>query len=81
VPEGVAAGVVHLADERRYDIPVLVVCPEFTPGQAREWIGAGDVPELARAAHVDFADIDSGHWPMITRPAELARILAAAAGD
>jgi pimeloyl-ACP methyl ester carboxylesterase len=81
VPEGVATGVVHLADERRYDIPVLVVCPEFTPDQAREWIGAGDVPELARAAHVDYADIDSGHWPMITRPAELARVLAAAAGD
>jgi pimeloyl-ACP methyl ester carboxylesterase len=35
------------------------------------------VPELAPAKHVDFVDIDSGHWPMITQPAELARILAA----
>ncbi|MDQ4037518.1 MAG: alpha/beta hydrolase, partial [Actinomycetota bacterium] len=24
-------------------------------------------------------DIDSGHWPMVTRPIELARLLAAAA--
>ncbi|MFD5665179.1 alpha/beta fold hydrolase [Streptomyces anthocyanicus] len=79
VPEAVARGVVRLSDERRYDVPVVVVCPEFTPEQAREWIDAGDVPELARAKHVDFADIDSGHWPMITKPAELARILAAAA--
>ncbi|MEU0821767.1 alpha/beta fold hydrolase [Streptomyces mirabilis] len=79
VPAGVAKGVVRLADERRFDIPVVVVCPEFTPAQAQEWINAGDVPELARAKHVDFADIDSGHWPMITQPAELARILAAAA--
>lgn len=79
VPEGVAKGVVRLADERRFDVPVLVVCPEFTPEQARKWIDAGDVPELARAERVDFADIDSGHWPMVTRPAELARILAAAA--
>ncbi|NEC38912.1 alpha/beta fold hydrolase [Streptomyces rubrogriseus] len=81
VPEAVARGVVRLSDERRYDVPVVVVCPEFTPAQAREWIGAGDVPELARAKHVDFADIDSGHWPMITKPAELARILAAAAEE
>ncbi|MFD8198451.1 alpha/beta hydrolase [Streptomyces sp. NPDC003470] len=79
VPEGVARGVVRLVDERRFEVPVVVVCPEFTAAQARKWIDAGDAPELARAGHVDFADIDSGHWPMITRPAELARILAAAA--
>jgi len=79
VPEGVARGVVHLTDERRFDVPVLVVCPEFTPAQAKEWIDAGEVPELARARSVEFADIGSGHWPMITKPAELARLLAAAA--
>ena len=79
VPAGVAKGVVRLADERRFDVPVVVVCPEFTPAQAQEWIKGGDVPELARAKHVGFADIDSGHWPMMTRPAELARILAAVA--
>jgi pimeloyl-ACP methyl ester carboxylesterase len=71
--------VVRLGDVRRFDVPVLLVCPEFTPAQAREWINAGDIPELARAKHVDFADIDSGHWPMVTKPVELARILAAAA--
>ncbi|GGT51200.1 esterase [Streptomyces kurssanovii] len=79
VPADVVEGVVRLTDERRFDVPVLAVCPEFTPAQAQEWINAGDVPELARARHVDFADIDSGHWPMVTRPTELARILAAAA--
>jgi pimeloyl-ACP methyl ester carboxylesterase len=79
VPEGVARGVVHLADERRFDVPVTVVCPEFTPEQARQWIEAGDVPELARAKHVDLVDLDSGHWPMFTRPAALATLLATAA--
>ncbi|MGW1627653.1 alpha/beta fold hydrolase [Streptomyces sp. NPDC002172] len=80
VPVGVSRGVVRLTDERRFDVPVVVVCPEFTPAQAQEWIKDGDVPELARARHVGFADIDSGHWPMVTRSAELARILATAAG-
>ena len=81
VPEGVARGVVRLADERRFDVPVVLVCPEFSPAQAQEWISAGEVPELARAKHLDFADIDSGHWPMISKPVELARLLAAAAAD
>lgn len=75
VPEAVAKGVVHLTDERRFDVPVLLVCPEFTPAQAQEWIDAGEVPEIAKAEHVEFADIDSGHWPMYTKPAELAQLL------
>ncbi len=79
VPEGVTKGVVRLADARRYDVPVVLVCPEFSPAQAQEWIDAGDVPELAKAKHLDFVDIDSGHWPMVSKPIELARILAAAA--
>jgi pimeloyl-ACP methyl ester carboxylesterase len=81
VPEGVARGVVRLADERRFDVPVVLVCPEFTASQAREWIGAGDVPELAKATRLDFVDVDSGHWPMISKPIELARLLAAAAAE
>jgi pimeloyl-ACP methyl ester carboxylesterase len=79
VPEGVARGVIRLADERRYDVPVVLVCPEFTPAQAREWIEHGQVPELAKSKEVSFIDIDSGHWPMISAPAELAGLLAQAA--
>ncbi len=79
VPEGVSKGVVQLSDERRYDVPVVLVCPEFTPAQAQEWIDGGDLPELAKAAHLDLIDIDSGHWPMFSKPSELARLLAAAA--
>jgi pimeloyl-ACP methyl ester carboxylesterase len=79
VPGGVATGVVRLTDERRYDVPVVLVCPEFDPAAAQGWIDAGDTPELAAAKHLELVDIDSGHWPMFTRPAELARLLAAAA--
>jgi hypothetical protein len=57
----------------------VLVCPEFSPAQAREWIEAGDLPELARVHHLDLVDIDSGHWPMFTRPAELAQLLSDAA--
>lgn len=81
VPEGVTKGRVRLRDERRFTVPVVLVCPEFGPAEAREWIDAGDVPELARAQRVDMVDIDSGHWPMLTQPAELARLLAEAAQE
>lgn len=79
VPEAVARGVIRLTDERRYDVPVVMVCPEFTPAQAREWIDHGQIPELAKSKEVSFIDIDSGHWPMISAPDELARLLAQAA--
>ena len=75
VPEGVARGTVRLSDPRRYEVPLVLVCPEFTPDQVRQWIAEGELPELALAKHVELVDIDSGHWPMVTRPAELARLL------
>lgn len=79
VPEGVSKGTVRLTDERRFDLPVRLVCPEFSPDDARAWIEAGDVPELERAKRLAFVDFDSGHWPMVSRPSDLARILGAAA--
>jgi pimeloyl-ACP methyl ester carboxylesterase len=81
VPEGVIRGVIRLADERRYDVPVVLICPEFSPAQARGWIDHGEVPELAKSRNVAFVDIDSGHWPMISAPAELARLLARTAEE
>jgi pimeloyl-ACP methyl ester carboxylesterase len=79
VPVGVTKGVVHLSDERRFDVPVTLICPEFSPDQAREWIEKGEVPELASARHVDYVDIESGHWPMFSQPATLADLLAGVA--
>lgn len=79
VPEGVARDVVQLTDERRYGVPVVMVCPEFTPTQAKDWIEAGEAPELAKVKNLSFVDIDSGHWPMISAPVELGHILAEAA--
>jgi pimeloyl-ACP methyl ester carboxylesterase len=75
VPVGVSKGVVRLCDQRRFDVPVVLVCPEFSPAQAREWIGSGEIPELAAVKHLELVDIDSGHWPMFTKPVELAQLL------
>ena len=80
VPEAVARGVVRLTNAARYDVPVTLICPEFSPDDARDWLKAGELPELAKVTRLDLADLDSGHWPQVTRPVELAGLLAAAAG-
>lgn len=79
VPAGVTSATVRLADPRRYAVPAVLICPEFSPDQARELIGQGELPELAKIAHLSLVDLDSGHWPMITAPARLARLLDQAA--
>ncbi len=75
VPRGVAEGIINLTDERRYEVPVVMVCPEYSVEDARGWVEAGEIPELAKASNVSYVDIDSGHWPMFTKAAELAALL------
>lgn len=79
VPAGVTRGVVHLSDPRRAGVPVTVVCPEFSPDDARAWVASGDVPELAGATDVTYVDLATGHWPMVTAPDAFAAVLADAA--
>lgn len=81
VPETVSRGIVSLTDDRRYDVPVVLVCPEFAPSDVKEWIAAGELPELSHARDVSYVDLDSGHWPMFSVPEELARVLSDLAGD
>lgn len=75
VPEGVTTAVVRYTDSRRIDVPALVICPEFTPDDARAWISAGDVPELAKATQLELVDLETGHWPMFSNPTALAHVL------
>jgi pimeloyl-ACP methyl ester carboxylesterase len=74
-PAGVLTGTVRLSDPRRYDVPATAICPEYSPDDLRGWIAAGDIPELAKTKHLEFVDIDSGHWPQFTQPAKLAELI------
>jgi pimeloyl-ACP methyl ester carboxylesterase len=78
VPEGVSRAVLRLTDARRFEVPVTLVCPEFSPEQAKEWLDAGEIAELSRANHLDLVDIQSGHWPMVTQPERLAELIGEA---
>ncbi|HEY9290473.1 MAG TPA: alpha/beta fold hydrolase [Microlunatus sp.] len=75
VPEGITHAPVQLSDARRYDVPVTVICPEFSPAEAKAAVDSGHLPEFSKVQQLDYVDLDSGHWPMFTRPAELAEVI------
>jgi pimeloyl-ACP methyl ester carboxylesterase len=83
VPEGMLTEPVRLTDRRRLDVPVTMVCPEYRADDLRGWVEGGEpsLAELASIRSVSYVDLPAGHWPQLTRPTDLARIiLAAAAG-
>lgn len=82
-PACAVTGTQQLHDERRYDIPVTVLCPEFTPEQLRSWVDAGAPPvqEFTRIRHLDLVDIPTGHWPQFSAPGLLADALLACIPD
>ncbi len=67
----------QLSDVRRYDIPVTVICTEFTSETLRGWIedGAEPVQELGAIRRVDYVDLPTGHWPQFSRPEDLAQLI------
>ena len=81
VPERVLTDVLSLTDPRRYDIPVTVICPEFSAEQLRSWITDGEdaVAEFGKIQDVSFVGLPTGHWPQFSRPAELAELINAEA--
>jgi pimeloyl-ACP methyl ester carboxylesterase len=79
VPGGVLREKVELTNDARRDIPSTLICTAFTAEQyqtyAREhpdWSFLAGVPELRNATWVD---LPTSHWPMWSRPQELARAI------
>jgi pimeloyl-ACP methyl ester carboxylesterase len=77
-PERVARDSQALSDERRYDVPVTVICPEFTSEMLRQWIEQGEQPvrEFTKIRDVEYVDLPTGHWPQFTRPEELGTAIS-----
>ena len=80
-PLGVATSPQVLRDDRRYAVPVTVICCEFPAELFQGWVAAGAPPvaELARIRSVQWVDLPTGHWPQFSRPADLASAILDAA--
>lgn len=76
-PRGVAYDPQVLRDERRFDVPATIIACEFPSALLTGMIAGGHpaVAELARMADVEYVDLPTGHWPQMTRPADLAQLV------
>ena len=67
----------ELTNDARLDVPSIVVCTGYTSEQYRAAVKDGEewVNGLAELRRVSYMDLPTSHWPMWSRPAELARII------
>ncbi|TKR27346.1 alpha/beta hydrolase [Cellulomonas hominis] len=72
---------VQLSDPGRLEVPTTLVCCSIPGAQVRELADGGHpmFAEVARLRHVEFVDLPTGHWPMWSRPADLAEVVLTAA--
>ncbi|MGO3280336.1 alpha/beta fold hydrolase [Brevibacterium aurantiacum] len=71
---------VELTNEARCRVPTTLVCCSISGEQVMELVKAGHpmFAEVANLEYVDVIDLPTGHWPMWSRPRDLAEIIRAA---
>ena len=79
VPGGVLRQTIELTNDARRDIPSTIICTAFSAEQYRtyarehpEWSFLAGLPELR---NLTWIDLPTSHWPMWSRPHDLARII------
>jgi pimeloyl-ACP methyl ester carboxylesterase len=79
-PQGASRDPQRLSDERRYDIPITVICTEFSSETLRSWIERDLAPvrEFTKIRDVTYVNLPTGHWPQFTRPEDLANLILGA---
>ena len=79
-PGPVLRQTVELNNEARFKVPSTLVCCSIPSTQMMELAHSGHpvFAEVARLENMDLIDLPTGHWPMWSRPADLAGVLAAA---
>ena len=77
-PGGVLREAVELTNERRLDIPSVVICTAFTADEYRDAVDKGYdfVAGLAELKNVTYVDMPTSHWPMWSRPKDLAALIS-----
>ena len=85
VPAGVIRETVELTNDARRDIPSTFICTGFTAEQYQtyatehpEWAFLAGIPEIRNATWID---LPTSHWPMWSRPRELAEIIGKVAKE
>ncbi len=86
-PGGVLRDSVELSNNARLDVPSTVICTGFPSQQYKDAVEEGYawLAGLAELRDLTYVDLPTSHWPMWSRPQELAAIIgdiaAGASGD
>jgi pimeloyl-ACP methyl ester carboxylesterase len=77
VPGGVLREAVPLTNEARLDIPTTMICTGYTSEQYKDAVNEGYawLAGLKELRNITWVDLPTSHWPMWSRPRELARII------
>ena len=77
-PGGVLREAVELTNDRRLDVPSVVICTAFTADEYRDAVDNGYdfVAGLAELKDLTYVDMPTSHWPMWSRPKDLAALLS-----
>ncbi|MGH3691054.1 MAG: alpha/beta fold hydrolase [Microbacterium sp.] len=72
---------VELVNDARRLVPTTLVCCSIPSAQLLELAEAGHpmFAEVANLEHLDVLDLPTGHWPMWSRPRDLAELIRSAA--
>lgn len=74
---------VELTNDARHEVPTTLVCCSIPSSQVMGLVEASHpmFAEVANFKKVDYIDLPTGHWPMWSRPADLAQIIATASAN
>jgi pimeloyl-ACP methyl ester carboxylesterase len=79
VPGGVLRGSIELTNDARRDVPSTLIATAFSAADYQkyakehpDWAFLAGIPELRNTTWID---LPTSHWPMWSRPQDLARII------
>lgn len=79
-PGGVLREAVLLTNDARYEVPTTFVCCSMPSAQVTALAESGHpmFAEVTMYTDAEYVDLETGHWPMWSRPIELAEIIVEA---
>ena len=85
VPEPASAmrGAAELTNDARLDIPTIAICTAFTSADYQDGArnGMSFLAGYNELRNIEWIDMPTSHWPMWSKPRELADILGRVATD
>lgn len=77
-PAGPCREPIVLRDPHRHTVPTTVVCCTMPGSRMRELAASGHpaFAALNELTDLTVVDLPTGHWPMLSRPADLADVIA-----